>query len=166
MRPYGSPNSLEKRRRRAVALLAEGLEVPQVARCLRVSRPSVYRWRKAVTQGGGAAIEARPVPGRPARLGPADRARLLEVLLAGPLAHGFPNDLWTLGRMARVIRREFGVRYHYSQVWRILRRAGWSCQVPEKRAMQRDETAIARWKRYRWPAIKKSPTTWGPSRVH
>lgn len=89
----------------------------------------------------------------------------MALLLKGARAYGFPNELWTLKRIAAVIQVEFGVRYHPSHVWKILRHLGWSCQVPERRAIQRNEHAIAHWKRYRWPAIKKSPTTWGPSRL-
>lgn len=73
------------------------------------------------------------------------------------MASGFPNELWTLKRVATVIRRQFGIRYHPSHVWKVLQSFDWSCQVPERRAMQRDEEAIARWMRYKWPAIKKSP---------
>lgn len=92
-----------------------------------------------------------------------DRSRLFDLLLKGALAYGFPNDLWTLKRIASVIQKEFGVHYHPNHIWRILRGAEWSCQIPERRAIQRDENAIAHWKRYTWPQIKKSPETWGPS---
>jgi transposase len=84
------------------------------------------------------------------------RQRLLEVLLQGTRAYGFPNELWTLKRIAAVIQVEFRIRYHPSHVWKVLRRLDWSCQVPERRAVQRDDQAIAHWKRYKWPAIKKS----------
>lgn len=59
--------------------------------------------------------------------------------------------------MAEVIAKRFGVGYHPSQVWRILRAMGWSCQKPERRARERDEDAIHRWRRVEWPRIKKSP---------
>jgi transposase len=91
--------------------------------------------------------------------------QLVELLLQGATAHGFANELWTLRRIAAVIQVHFGVRYHPAHVWKLLRRIGWSCQVPERRAMQRDEPAIAHWKRDTWPAIKKSPTTWSPPRL-
>jgi len=79
------------------------------------------------------------------------------------MAYGYPNELWTLKRIARVILREFGVRYHPNHVWRVLRQLRWSCQVPERRPVQRDEEEIERWKRYKWPHIKKGARTWGPS---
>jgi transposase len=91
--------------------------------------------------------------------------QLLSLLLQGAKANGFPNELWTLKRIAAVIQVHYGVRYHPSHVWKLLRRLGWSCQVPEGRAIQRDEAAIARWRRYQWPALKKSPTTRRPPRL-
>jgi transposase len=69
-----------------------------------------------------------------------------------------------LKRIAAVIRVQFGVDYHPAHVWKILRRLGWSCQVPERRALQRDEQAIAHWKRDQWPAIKQSPPPGGAPR--
>ena len=100
-----------------------------------------------------------PQAERPRKLDPSDYPRLWEILLEGAVAYGFPNELWTLRRIAGVIRREFGVHYHPSHVWKILRKAKWSCQVPERRAIQRDEEKVEHWKRYKWPAIEKSRKT-------
>lgn len=124
---------------------------------------SVSRWHQAVVEGGLPALAARPVPGRPRKLSKAQCVRLLAFLLKGAMACGYPNELWTLKRIARVILREFGVRYHPNHVWRVLRQLRWSCQVPERRPLQRDEQAIAHWARYTWPHIKKGARTWGPS---
>jgi len=71
------------------------------------------------------------------------------------MAWGFSTELWTTQRIATVIRQEFGVRLHRAHVSRLLSRLGWSCQKPERRALERNEAAIAHWKRYRWTAIKK-----------
>lgn len=165
MRPFGSPKTLERRRRKAIALLERGVGMSAVARRVGASLSSISRWREAHADGGDAALAPKPVPGRPPRLRPARRQRLWQILLTGAMAYGFPNEIWTLRRIARVIRREFDVQYHPCHVWKLLRAAGWSCQVPERRAIQRDEEAIEHWKRYKWPAIKKSPTTWCPPRV-
>jgi transposase len=165
MRPHGTPEQLERRRQRAFALLEQGMSMKVVAQRLGSSYVSVFRWRASAAQGGVAALEAKPVPGRPARLSQWACNRLLDLLLEGALSYGFPNELWTLQRIASVIEKEFGVRYHPNHVWRILRGANWSCQVPERRAIQRDDEAIEHWKRYKWPQIKKSPKTWGPSRL-
>jgi transposase len=166
MRPTGSPKALERRRRQAVALMKSGISLQEVARRVGVSLTSVCRWRRAVQEHGPTALKARPVSGRPRKLEDAQCQRLLELLLRGATAYGFSNDLWTLKRIAAVVRREFGVIYHSNHLWRLLRRAGWSCQTPERRAIQRDEEAIAHWKRYRWPHIKKGARTWSPSGLY
>ena len=75
----------------------------------------------------------------------------------GARYHGFSADLWTLPRVAELIQRQSGVRLHPGHVWRVLGRLGWSLQRPAGKAVQRDEAAIARWKKHTWPALKKSP---------
>jgi transposase len=165
MRPYGSPKTLERRRRRAIALLGQGLSLSEVARRVQASVGAVSQWRQAWAQGGEAALAPKLVPGRPRKLTARQREDLQQRLLKGAKAYGFPNELWTLKRIATVIWLEFRVRYHPSHVWKVLRSWRWSCQVPERRAIQRDEQALAPWKRYQWPAIKKRPTTWRPLRV-
>lgn len=163
MRPTGSPKALEQRRERALALMKSGISLKEVARRVRVSFSSVCRWRQAVQDGGPSALKAKPASGRPRKMPEEDCQRLLDLLMKGAADYGFPNDLWTLKRIAMVIRKEFGVTYHPNHLWRILRRANWSCQVPERRAIQRNEEAIAHWKRHTWPHIKKGATTWSPS---
>ncbi len=157
MRPYGSPAKLEARRRRAVALLAQGLGVRTVARQIGCSPSSVSRWQADLQAGGPDALRAKPPPGRPPRLTGRQRQALLRLLRRGALGHGFATDLWTLPRVAAVIARTFGVSYHPAHVWKILRGEGWSCQKPERRARERDEAAIQRWRAERWPHIKKRP---------
>jgi len=165
MRPIGSAGSLEARRRRAVELAKEGQGIREIARRVGASPGAVHRWIQDWKKDGDGALAAKPTPGRPKKLTAKQREKLQEILLAGAVASGFPNELWTLKRIATVIRRVFDVRYHPSHLWRVLRSCGWSCQVPERRAIQRDEDAIAHWKRYQWPAIKKSPKTWRPHRL-
>ncbi len=166
MRPFGSPKTLERRRRNALRLLKKGLNLHEVARRVQSSASSVLRWKEAVVQGGEQALAPKPVPGRPRKLEETECRRLLEILVEGAIAAGFPNDFWTLKRIAVVIRKEFDVEYHPSHIWKILRRFHWSCQVPERRALQRNEEAIDHWKRYKWPVIKKTRKTWGPPRLH
>lgn len=156
MRPKGSSAKLEQRRRDAVAMMKQGVKPAAVARALRVSLVSVGRWRRVAFDGGVAALAAKPVPGRPLKLSLTERQRIGDILLKGPIHYGYTTELWTLARVAEVIERRFGVRYHPSQVWRILLALGWSCQKPESRARERDDEAIARWRQVDWPRIKKS----------
>lgn len=99
--------------------------------------------------------------GRKPRLTPADLRRIERGLKRGPEALGYDTSLWTAWRIADLIERECRVRYHPGHVWWLLRKLGWSCQRPTARALERDETAIAQWKRQRWPALKKTPRASG-----
>lgn len=157
MRPKGSPEELEHRRQRALALLEEGLPPVEVAQRLGVDRRSVRRWKAAARHGGAGALAARPASGRPPKLTARMRPRLEKLLLRGAQSAGFPHDLWTCPRIAQVIIREFGVRYHVAHVGRLLRGMGWSPQRPVRQARERDEEKIQRWTKVDWPRIKKKP---------
>ena len=150
---------LEARRRWAVSLLEKGFGVREVARIVGCSPSSVVRWREVVKRDGMEGLMAKPQPGRPCRLSVRQKKRLLELLKKGPKAHGYRSDLWTLRRVAEVIERRFGVRYHAAHVWRLLRACRWSCQKPERRARERDEQEIERWRKEEWPHIKKRART-------
>lgn len=165
MRPHGSSTDLEVRRRRAVALLDTGLGVREVARQIGCSPASVSRWQAEVRARGPDGLRPKPAPGRPPRLTARQRAKLLKLLLRGATAHGFRTDLWTLPRVATVIARTFGISYHPAHVWKLLRAEGWSCQKPERRAKERDEAAIQRWRTERWPHIKKRSSRRSQSRL-
>lgn len=155
MRPHGSPVELERRRRRAVELLRSGHSLSVVARKVGAAVSAVWQWRETFRQKGTQGLAAKPAPGRPRKLTARQRQRLPTLLACGARGYGYSNDLWTTRRIARVIERELGVAYHPAHVSRILADLQWSCQKPERRALERDEAAIAHWKRYRWVAIKK-----------
>jgi len=140
-----------------MVLMDQGMKAAAVARALGTSRASVTRWRQAYEAGGADALAATPHPGGVSRLTDGQRKRLVRMLLHGPRRHGYPTELWTLARVAELIATTFGVQYHPSAVWHILRGLGWSCQRPERRARERDEQAIAIWRQQDWPRIKKRP---------
>lgn len=157
MRPAGSPEQLEQRRVRAMAWLKEGLAPVDVAHRLGVDRRSVRRWKAAHRREGAEGIKARPTPGRPCALNEKQKRRLEKLLLKGAQAADFANDLWTCPRVARLIRDRLAVDYHVDHVGRLLHGLGWSPQKPERRAIERDEAAIQRWAKERWPRVKKTP---------
>jgi transposase len=144
-------------------LLEDGLSLHEVARRVGSHASSVLRWKRAWAKNGAAGLKPKPVPGRPARLTARQKQRLVRELLKGPRAHGYRTDLWTTQRIADVIERQFGVRYHRDHVGRLLHQLGWSHQKPERRALERDEKRIAKWKRVEWPRVKKTPHGWEPT---
>lgn len=157
MRPSGSPELLEERRRRAVRLLRDGMQPVEVAQMLGVDRRSVRRWNQAAREGGAKALAGKPASGRPVKLSAKQRGALERILLKGAVRAGFPTDLWTCPRIARVIEEHFGVSYHVDHLGRLLHAMGFSPQKPQRRAVERDEEAISGWVREQWPRIKKKP---------
>ncbi len=148
--------ALEARRFQAARLFGRGRSQAAVARELHVSRATAHRWYHAWQAEGRRALKAVGRAGRKPRLDRQQLARVEAALLKGPAAHCFATDLWTLPRIAAVIARLTGVRYHPAHVWRILRGLNWSLQRPARQARERDEALIRQWRRQRWPRVKKT----------
>jgi transposase len=161
MRPKGTKAELEARRRRAVELVVEGKGVREVARLVGVDSKSVSRWRQMYEAGGASGLRSKPQKGRSPKLSEQDLAALGRLLQAGPSAHGFQTELWTLSRVGAVIKRHFKIKYHPCHVWKVLGRMKWSAQKPERRAREQDEAAVRRWRRRDWPRIKKGLASGG-----
>jgi putative transposase len=162
-----TPGEQEKRERlrlEAAERFARGDETEAIAKDLRVTARSVRRWRRAWREGGAEALRSRG-PMAVERLSPGQWARLERELQRGPLAHGWQDEGqgWTLKRVKLLIGRMFHVGYTVQGVWKLLRRHGWSAQVPVRRAIERDEDKIAVWKREVWPRVKPPPATWAPT---
>lgn len=148
---------LERRRLRAVRFFEQGESQSAVARRLGVSRTTAMRWARAWEEEGPEGLRAAGRAGRKPRLSREELDAVEQVLLKGPVASGYATEFWTLERVAGVIERVAGTRYHPGHVWRVLRKRGWSRQKPTTRARERDEPAIERWIKTTWPAVKKTP---------
>lgn len=147
-----------KKRVRAGQLLQSGKTCAEVAASVGVARQTVYTWKRVLDEGGMEALREVRERGRPAALDAQQLSAVRAALLQSPTEHGFGTELWTLGRVGTLIERLHGVRFGQTQVWRILGSLGFSSQKPEKRALERDENAVHRWKRNTWPALKKKPS--------
>jgi transposase len=164
MRPKGTPQQLEQRRRKAIALLEQGHTQQQTADLVGASHGTISDWKKAYQKYGEAFFEAHSPPGQSPRLSEKQIARLKKLLLQGARKNGYGTALWTLRRIVEVIEKHFGIAYDQSSVWHILNRMGWSCQKPEKRARERDEEANVGWRQNDWRRLKKSPQNGEDSR--
>src|SRR5262245_13682683 len=153
---------LEARRFAAARLFRHGQSQATVMRTLGVSRQTAHRWYHLWRRGGRDGLKAAGPLGRRPRLNARQLTRVEQALRGGPQRHGFRTELWTLPRVATVIERLTGVRYHAGHVWYILRGLQWSLQRPARRARERDEGAIRQWMATRWPAVKKTPVASAP----
>src|SRR5579859_8054302 len=145
----------EARRMRAWELQEAGWKQKDIAQALGVSEGAVSQWFKKARTLGVQALRHRPPPGAQARLSAQQMKQLPALLDRGAEAFGFRGDVWTTARVVAMIKQQFGVSYHRAHGSRLLRRVKQSLQKPIQRASQRDEAAIATWKKERWPALKK-----------
>ncbi len=166
VRPEGTAQQLEARRTTAVALLKQGHSYQTVARMVQSSISSLVRWMQSFRRKGKAGLKARPTPGRPPQMKLHQKLQLIALLKRGARAAGYSTEMWTTRRVAEQIHRHWGIAYHPGHVWKILIALGWSCQKPERRAIQRNPKQIRQWQQREWPRIKKSPPAARPSGFH
>lgn len=146
---------MEYRRCLAVRRVSEGYTAAEVADFLGIDPSSVRRWVAASRRQGSAGLAARAVPGRPAKLTPAQGKIVLRWLSDDPTEHGFATELWTARRLALLIEQEWGVHFNPDYLGAWLRLRGYTPQKPRRVPRERDDGAIARWLACDWPRIKK-----------
>ena len=136
----------------------EGWSTAEAALAVGRSQRSVQLWVQKSQQGLRLDLLAtQKAPGRVPRLTVKQRAKLVKLLQAGPVAAGFASSLWTAPRIGELILREFQVPYHARYLPTLLGALGFTPQKPKERAAERDERVIAEWIQRRWPTIKKKP---------
>jgi transposase len=151
-RGLGDRQAFEHIRLQAGELFAAGRSQAEVAHELGVARQNVSRWHARWHAGGPDALRSAGPTGYAPRLSEAQLAAIDQALRQGARAHGFDTDHWTLARITSVIERLTGVGYHPGHVWKLLRRRlHYRLLRPARRAVERDEQAIARWVAEDWP---------------
>src|SRR3989338_6006044 len=153
---------LERRRLKAGSFFAQGKSQIWVARHFSVSRPAVWACYWAWNAHGTEGLKSKGRSGAPPKLNRKQLHKVEAELLKGPKAHGYSTELWTLERIAKLIKKITRVTYHRGHVWRLLHDLGWSSQKPETRARERDEKKIKQWMRRDFPRIQKK----GSEREH
>lgn len=120
-----TPAEKRKRRMAAAAHFSAGHTRAQVARILGVSRMTASRWFRSWKQGGENELQGRCRVGRLPATTEEQVAILNEILSSSPRRYGFHASRWTLALVSAVIEQRTGVKYHSSQVHKILNSLGW-----------------------------------------
>src|ERR1700681_2902772 len=149
------PEITEWRRFRALELHERGWLEVDIADALGVNKGTVSRWLTAADAGGPEALLGHPSAGGPPKLAATQLRRIPEFLGYGAEAYGFRGDVWTCARIAQAIQRELGVSYHKDHGSRLMKGVGWTPQIPDTPAIQRDEVAIEHWRIEVWPELRR-----------
>lgn len=150
-------HTLEALRFRAVDRVEAGADPREVSRTLGLHEHTVYGWVAIARGQGREALQAKPVPGRPAKLTEQQRKRLYDLVTGqNPQQLQFDFALWTRDMVRQLIAREFGVSMSASAVGRMLHSMGITPQRPLWRAWQADPQKVAAWRSTQYPKIAKA----------
>ncbi len=92
--------------------------------------------------------------GAKSRLTNADQERLVELLELKQAESGFSG--WNKRSVKALINEEFGVDYHTNYIWEIMRKIGYTSQLPAMKDYRQDPQKVEQFKEQKAPAIKKS----------
>lgn len=140
---------------RAVQAVYRGWTVSRAADAFGISRKTLHRWLNRYEENGGAGLSRKPGSGRPRKLEELDETELCTIVLRPASAFGYETDLWTVGRLHRVIQERYRIAVSRDTIWRRLREAGLTYQKPEREYYEIDEEARQKWRRYEVPRIRK-----------
>jgi len=156
-----TPEQKEWRRLRALELKNADWKQKNIAAALGVTDGAVSQWIKRAHEGGGSqALRRSKAQGGTAKE-KVLRAELLDALPkilereGGAESFGFIGQQWTLSRVQVALTETLGVTYHRAHVYKLLKAAGFSAQLPEERAAQRDEEGIAAFRGREWRRLKR-----------
>ncbi len=139
----------------AIRMLESGMSLKEVGMILKKDPSTISRWHTAFLKEGRKGLERKPVSGRPRKLNDVELELLAKMLQRGAKAFGYKTDVWTLKRIAEVIYREFGVKYHPAHVSKLMKEIRFSKQKPEKQAIERNDEEIDLWTKRTWPYLRR-----------
>ena len=147
----------------AVQRVEEGWTQREVAAFLGVHPVTVAKWVARFRDEGADGLAPKPAPGRPRRLTAAQEKEVLGWLADPPTKHGFRTDLWTARRVAELIERNLGVKFHPHYLREWLSNRNYTPQKPARRARQQDPVEVDRWVKEDWPRIQKKSRRTAPT---
>lgn len=145
--------TLEQRRKQAIGWYRKHKSQYWIAKHMGASFEAVRKWVDAYEADGMKGLRSKGHPGPRAELTEQDRKKIKAAIMKGPRAEGYATDLWTLERIAKLVKRISGISYHPGHVWKVVIALGFSCQKPERRAKERDEEAIKTWRIRSFPPV-------------
>lgn len=150
-----SRDDRESIRLEAGKLFAKGIPQADIARRCKASPAAVSYWHTAWKRRGRKGLKSKGHPGFASQLTKEKRHQFKQAIFKGPLAYGYQTNLWTLPRLATVMKQVTHIRFSEVWTWHIVRELGFTPQKPQVKARERDEQAITRWKAKTLPALKK-----------
>ncbi len=149
-------HSTKDLRTRAIEALRRGVPVGEVAFAFGFDRTTVFRWTKRFATNGDAGLDRKAGSGRPRKLQQVSLEAIKKIILAPATKFGFESDLWTVGRLHRVLTSRFKIRLSQDTIWRRLRDAGMTYQKPVREYHEVNYSLRDEWLKTTVPKIKET----------
>jgi len=144
-------------RRLAVQRVLDGELPSAVTLSYGLGDKTIYKWLRVAREQGLDALAPKPRPGRGRALSDFEAEEVKRWILGGdPRQYGFDFGLWTRQIVSDLINNRFNIRLGLTAVGDLLHRVGLTPQKPMRRAYERDDEEIEKWKAETYPEIKKS----------
>lgn len=149
-----SHQAREALRLRAVQLVEAGESPEKIVKTLGFHRSAIYQWIAKYREGGKEALKARPITGRPPKLGGQQLQWIYQTIVGNnPLQLKFEFALWTREMVRDLIQRKFDLKLSVVSVGRLLKKLGFSPQKPLHRAYQQNPQLVLEWQARELPRI-------------
>lgn len=144
-------------RRLAVMRVWDGESPTDVTRSYGLGKKTIFKWLNVAKEKGLDGLAPKPRAGRKAALTDMEKAEVKRWIVGGdPRQQGFEFGLWTRQIVANLIESRFHVTLSLTAVGNLLHSLGLTPQKPLRRAYERDEEAVEKWKRQEYPKIRKA----------
>ena len=145
----------EKRRLKAGKLFEKGITQAKVAQKLKVSHTAALLWHQMWQNEGIEGLKSKGKSGPESQLTEKDRKAVRKAIFKGASKFGYDSDLWTLDRVAAVMKKVAKVKFKRTHTWETLLSMGFTCQKPQLRPREQNQKQIKQWKLKTFPRLKK-----------
>lgn len=152
--------ALEYYRFQAVDLRKKGWKINKIAEAFGVRREAVSRWMSKASKYGKNSLKSTKAKGKEPKLNEKEQIKIVSLMIKPATEYGFENPLWTCKKIQRLMKDQTGKSLSISNVWEFAKRWNLSPQIPNKKAKERNESAIKRWVKEEWPKIEKHRRRW------
>ena len=131
----------------------QGKVSAQVARDLHRSKSWASDWLKRYDKEGIEGLKTRPKSGRPSKISEEVVYQIKKELKES-------NQGWTTKQVEELIVKKSGIKYHYTHIYRILRKWGFKQKIPRKvhvntASLEEKDAFKKRQNRYLWITYKQ-----------
>jgi transposase len=149
-------NVLEHIRLVAVERVLAGEKPSAVAKSFGIYRTSIYKWLRAYKKRGWEALRGTAAKGPTPKLTEGQKKQVRRWIIGkDPRQYGFDFGLWTRSIIAEMIHDKFDVSLTLPSIGHLLTSLDITPQKPLRRAYERDEKEVLRWKEQKYPALRK-----------